>query len=69
MHAHEQLAALEDGRIDVGLTRPLNPPFDRTFRSELLYNDPVVVAVRPEHPFAGAGGADQGAGGAAAGAV
>jgi DNA-binding transcriptional LysR family regulator len=53
MHAHEQLAAMEDGRIDVGLTRPLNPPFDRRFRSELLYNDPVVVAVRPEHPFAG----------------
>jgi DNA-binding transcriptional LysR family regulator len=53
MHAPEQIAALEDGRIDVGLTRPLDPPFDRTLRSELLYNDPVVVAVRPEHPFAG----------------
>jgi DNA-binding transcriptional LysR family regulator len=53
MHVPEQIAALEDGRIDVALTRPLQPPFDRTLRSELLYNDPIVVAVRPEHPFAG----------------
>jgi DNA-binding transcriptional LysR family regulator len=53
MHASEQIGALEDGRIDVGLTRPLVAPFDRTLRSELLYQDPVVVAMRPDHPFAG----------------
>ncbi|QMV17878.1 LysR family transcriptional regulator [Granulicella sp. 5B5] len=52
MHASEQLVALEEGRIDVGLTRPLEPPFDRTLNSELLYRDPIVVAVRPDHPFA-----------------
>ncbi len=52
MQAHEQLVALEDGRIDVGLTRPLEPPFDRMLESELLYRDPVVVAVRPDHRFA-----------------
>jgi len=52
MHASEQIVALEEGRIDVGLTRPLEPPFDRTLRSELLYRDPIVVAVRPDHPFA-----------------
>jgi DNA-binding transcriptional LysR family regulator len=52
MHASEQLVALEEGRIDVGLTRPLEPPFDRTLSSELLYRDPIVVAVRPDHPFA-----------------
>ncbi len=52
MHASEQLVALEEGRIDVGLTRPLEPPFDRTLHSELLYRDPIVVAVRPDHPFA-----------------
>jgi DNA-binding transcriptional LysR family regulator len=48
----EQLIALENGRIDVGLTRPLESPFDRNLRSELLYRDPVVVAVRPDHRFA-----------------
>ncbi len=53
MHANEQISALEDGRIDVGLTRPLGPPYDRTLSSELLYRDPVVVAMRPDHPFAG----------------
>jgi DNA-binding transcriptional LysR family regulator len=52
MHASEQLAALEDGRLDVGLTRPLEPPYDRTLKSELLYRDPIVVAMRPDHPFA-----------------
>lgn len=52
MHASEQLVALEDGRIDVGLTRPLEPPFDRRLESELLYRDRIVVAVRPDHPFA-----------------
>jgi DNA-binding transcriptional LysR family regulator len=52
MHAVEQVAALEEGRIDVGLTRPLQAPLDRVLRSELLYRDPVVVAMRPEHPLA-----------------
>lgn len=52
MHANDQIAALEEGRIDVGLTRPLQPPLDRVLRSELLYRDPVVVAMRPDHPLA-----------------
>lgn len=52
MHASEQVVALEDGRIDVGLTRPLEPPYDRTLKSELLYRDPLVLAVRPDHRFA-----------------
>jgi DNA-binding transcriptional LysR family regulator len=53
MHAAEQMPALEEGRIDVGLTRPLEPPFDRTLRSELLYRDPIVVVLRRDHPLAG----------------
>jgi len=53
MHAPEQMQALEDGRLDVGLTRPIEPPFDRTLREELLYRDPVVVALRRDHPLAG----------------
>jgi DNA-binding transcriptional LysR family regulator len=53
MHAAEQLQALEEGRLDVGLTRPLEPPYDRTLESELLYRDPVVVVLRRDHPLAG----------------
>src|SRR6201996_7689212 len=52
MHAPEQMQALEDGRLDVGLTRPLEPPFDRTLHEELLYRDPIVVALRRTHPLA-----------------
>ena len=52
MHAHEQAPALENGRIDVGLTRPLLPPFDKLLRSELLYRDPVVIVMRPDHRLA-----------------
>lgn len=52
MPANDQIAALEKGTIDVGLTRPLEPPLDRVLRSELLYRDPVVVAMRPDHALA-----------------
>ncbi|HEY4354112.1 MAG TPA: LysR family transcriptional regulator [Acidobacteriaceae bacterium] len=53
MHTREQTEALENGRIDVGLTRPLEPPYDRILRSELLYRDPIVVAVPSDHKLAG----------------
>jgi len=53
MHAAQQMRALEEGRIDVGLTRPLEPPYDRILRSELLYRDRIVVAMRRDHPKAG----------------
>jgi len=53
MHPHDQISALEDGRIDIGLTRPLQAPYDRQFRQELLYRDPAVVVMRPDHKLAG----------------
>jgi DNA-binding transcriptional LysR family regulator len=53
MHANEQVQALEQGRIDVGLTRPPETSAERILGSELLFRDPVVVAVRPDHRFAG----------------
>lgn len=53
MHANEQVQALEQGRLDVGLTRPPDASADRILKSELLFRDPVVVAVRPDHGFAG----------------
>jgi DNA-binding transcriptional LysR family regulator len=53
MRTPEQMEALSSGKIDVAFARPLEPPFDRTLRSELLYRDPVVVALPREHPLAG----------------
>ncbi len=53
MSANEQAEALEQGRIDVGLTRPPEAAAERILRSELLFRDPVVAAVRPDHPLAG----------------
>ena len=53
MPAVQQTQALEQGRLDVGLTRPPDAAAERVLASELLFRDPVVVAVRPEHRFAG----------------
>ena len=53
MHTWVQMDALLSGKIDVGFTRPLEPPFDRSLRAELLYTDPVVVAMPSDHPLAG----------------
>ena len=48
-----QVQALESGRLDVGLTRPPEPTVAHLFHHELLFRDPIVVAVRPDHPYAG----------------
>ncbi len=53
MHAWVQMDALLSGKIDLGFTRPLEPPFDRALEAELLYSDPVVVAMPADHPLAG----------------
>ncbi len=46
-----QMEALTTGKIDFGFTRPLLPPFDRLFESELLYEDPIVVVMPRDHPL------------------
>lgn len=53
MRTPEQMEALTSGKIDVGFSRPLEPPFDRLLRAELLYRDPVVVVMPRDHPLAG----------------
>lgn len=53
MHTWPQMDALLSGKIDVGFTRPLEPPFNRMLKAELLYSDPVVVAMPNDHPLAG----------------
>jgi DNA-binding transcriptional LysR family regulator len=52
MHAQTQMPALLDGRIDVGFTRPLEPPYDAILKQELLYNDPIVALLPRDHPLA-----------------
>jgi DNA-binding transcriptional LysR family regulator len=53
MLAVGQMDALTTGKIDIGFTRPLEPPFSRTLRDELLFREPVVVALPRDHPLAG----------------
>jgi DNA-binding transcriptional LysR family regulator len=52
MQTTQQMEALETGQIDVGFTRPLEPPYDTLFRSELLLNDPIVAVLPIDHPLA-----------------
>ncbi|SNS23098.1 transcriptional regulator, LysR family [Granulicella rosea] len=52
MHVAVQVEALQSGKIDIGFTRPLEPPIDRVLRSELIYNDPVVVVLPRDHRLA-----------------
>ena len=53
MRTPEQMEALTTGKIDVAFARPLEPPFDRIMRAELLYRDPVVIVLPRNHPLAG----------------
>lgn len=52
MLTYEQMEAFQTGKIDLGFTRPLDPPYDRILRSELLLNDPIVVAMPRDHRLA-----------------
>jgi DNA-binding transcriptional LysR family regulator len=47
-----QSEALMNGTIDVGFTRPLQPPYDRQLKSELIYMDPLVAVLPGDHPLA-----------------
>jgi DNA-binding transcriptional LysR family regulator len=53
MRTPEQMEALTTGKIDVAFARPLEPPFDRMLRAEILYRDPIVVALPRDHALAG----------------
>ncbi len=52
MDAMSQPEALVSGKIDMGFTRPLLPPYDRVLQSELLYEDPIVVVLPSDHRLA-----------------
>jgi DNA-binding transcriptional LysR family regulator len=48
-----QSEALLNGVLDVGFTRPLDPPFDRQLRSEVLYPDALFAVLPRRHRMAG----------------
>jgi DNA-binding transcriptional LysR family regulator len=48
-----QSEALLKGTIDVAFTRPLEPPYDRQLRSEMLYIDSLVAILPAGHRLAG----------------
>jgi len=48
-----QSEALLNGTLDVGFTRPLDPPFDRQLRFEVLHPDPLVAVLPKGHRQAG----------------
>jgi DNA-binding transcriptional LysR family regulator len=52
MNTNDQIEAFKVGKIDIGFSRPLEPPHDRSLRSELLLNDPIVVAMPRDHALA-----------------
>jgi DNA-binding transcriptional LysR family regulator len=49
----QQSEALANGTMDIGFTRPLEPPYDLQLHSELLYLDPLMAALPKDHPLGG----------------
>jgi len=45
-----QLAALREGRLDVGFVRP--PIHDQSFNAEVLIREPLIAALPPKHQLA-----------------
>lgn len=52
MSPSAQPEALVKGSIDIGFTRPPQPPFDRLLRIETLYEDPLVAVLPADHRLA-----------------
>jgi len=50
MLPNEQSEALAQGLLDVGFTRPLQPPYAGQLLSETLYCDPFLAVLPREHP-------------------
>jgi DNA-binding transcriptional LysR family regulator len=47
-----QSEALLRGSMDVGFTRPLQPPYNKQLRSETLYCDPLMAVLPVDHRLA-----------------
>src|SRR5260370_33719319 len=52
MNPDAQFAAFEEGRLDLGLSRPLLPEQRPYFEEEMIYSDYLVAVLPPKHPLA-----------------
>ncbi|VVM08189.1 partial HTH-type transcriptional regulator GltC, partial [Methylacidimicrobium cyclopophantes] len=53
MNPAEQLRAFDEGRLDLGFSRPLPAARRAFFHEEILYRDYLSVALPPDHRLAG----------------
>jgi DNA-binding transcriptional LysR family regulator len=52
LNPDQQLAAFDDGRIDLGFSRPLPPERQSEFEQKTVYTDCLAVAFPESHPLA-----------------
>ena len=52
MNPDQQLSAFDEGRLDLGFSRPLPAERRSEFEEELIYTDRLVVALPTVHPLA-----------------
>jgi DNA-binding transcriptional LysR family regulator len=52
LNPDQQLAAFDDGRIDLGFSRPLPPDYRSEFDEEVVYTDRLVIALPATHRLA-----------------
>ncbi|MFY9986698.1 MAG: LysR family transcriptional regulator [Chthoniobacterales bacterium] len=52
MNPDAQFAAFADGKLDLGLSRPLLPEQRAHFEEEMIYRDYLVAILPPKHPLA-----------------
>jgi DNA-binding transcriptional LysR family regulator len=51
MNPDAQLAAFDEGKLDLGFSRPLLPEQQPYFEEEMIYSDYLVAVLPPNHPL------------------
>src|ERR1700746_1868176 len=52
MNPDAQLRAFDEGRLDLGFSRPLPPEQRPGFEEQMIYSDYLVAVLPPKHPLA-----------------
>jgi DNA-binding transcriptional LysR family regulator len=52
MNPDAQFAAFDEGKLDLGFSRPLPPEQSAHFMEEMIYRDYLVAILPPKHPLA-----------------
>jgi DNA-binding transcriptional LysR family regulator len=52
MNPDAQFAAFDEGKLDLGFSRPLPPEQNAHFMEEMIYRDYLVAILPPKHPLA-----------------